>query len=379
MEKFGENDSTVSVTMSAVSTGSLLTMKINWKIDYFSFRQHKTDAMYSPAIKAASLGAHDIEGDWSLVLIPKIMSKRDNEDKEKEFVSLHLRRETKSGDVPTRFTLRIMDDQKNCVYRRDCMKPVIFAPKNAGSAMWGWDRYVSHEDLFLAKNKYLTDDALIIEAQIQCLASTKTVEETSSANLSRDLDILAEDIGKVYLFSDFTDFTLIAKDGRRLRAHRCVISARSEVFRGMITHDTKESKEACCDIKDTDGETLHALLQYMYGCSLDGLSQAGLAEKLLVAADKYAVKGLVSACESHLIRQINAHNTARLLILADRHSALELKTALHKFAAHNMGDITTCGGLAELGEYKHGVLDDLVDYVGTHRTVEKGTPSKQAK
>ena len=100
------NGDDILVTLTAASTGALLSMRIVWKIDFFSFRQHLTTPMASPAIKCSDLGVSEIDGDWCLVLIPKIMSKRENEDKEREFVSLHLRRETRGGDVPTRFWLR---------------------------------------------------------------------------------------------------------------------------------------------------------------------------------------------------------------------------------------------------------------------------------
>ena len=211
--------------------------------------------------------------------------------------------------------------------------------------MWGWDRYVSHEDLFNPKNKYLTDDALILEAHIQCMTSTKTLDETTTSTASnRALGGLAEDFLKIYTNSDFTDFTLVSRDGIRLRAHRAVLAARSDVFRSMISHDTKESVERVCEIEDTDGATLHALLKYMYGCTtLEGMED--VAERLLVAADKYGVKGLVNACEGHLIAQINAHNAARLLVLADMHSATQLKNAVHNFVSRNLGDFSNHGGM----------------------------------
>ena len=59
---------------------------------------------------------------------------------------------------------------------------------------------------------------------------------------------------QMYLRGDFTDFTVIGSDGVRLRAHRCVLMARSDVLRSMLTHRTKEVTKRCCKITDTDGE-----------------------------------------------------------------------------------------------------------------------------
>ncbi|GAU87918.1 hypothetical protein RvY_00704 [Ramazzottius varieornatus] len=374
----------IQVTLKAASTGALLTMKIVWKIDFFSFRQHLTVPMASPAIKCSDLGVSEIDGDWCLVLIPKIMSKRENEEKEREFVSLHLRRETKGGDVPTRFWLRIMDAKNNCVYRRDCLKPVIFAPKSTGSAMWGWDRYISHEDLFLPKNNYLTDDSLILEAQIQCLASTKLVEDTMMPNTnSREVNLLTEHMGQMYRAKEFTDFTLVACDGRELKAHRAVLAARSEVFRSMVTYDTKESANRRCEIDDTDGETLDHVLSYMYGLDLEQLADTESVKKVLVAADKYCLKGLVEACETLLISKITAETAGNLLTMADRHNAASLKVACFKFILSHMSEVTNCGGMTEIAKYengnKNGLMNEMmlrVGHLGRPQGYNKDTPSK---
>lgn len=96
-----------AVTMNAFTSSSLINMVINWKVDTFSFRQHITTGITSPVINSAELGLVGLDGEWLLVMTPKVLSKRENEEKEREFVSLHLRRDTNKGeDVPARFWLR---------------------------------------------------------------------------------------------------------------------------------------------------------------------------------------------------------------------------------------------------------------------------------
>jgi speckle-type POZ protein len=179
----------------------------------------------------------------------------------------------------------------------------------------------------------------------------------------REIADFTSELQEFFRNSHFTDFTLIANNGRPFPTYRCILMARSEVFRSMLTHDTKENAEKSCRIDDVDEETLEALLKYLSGCPLEGNFK--VAEKLLAAADKYCIKSLAAACENHLMSKISADNAARLLILADMHSATGLKVAVLRFAAHSLPDIGSCGGMTELANYGHGLLDQLVTFVCT--------------
>ena len=182
----------------------------------------------------------------------------------------------------------------------------------------------------------------------------------------------------MYRTKAFTDFTLVACDGRELKAHRCVLAARSEVFRSMVTYDTKESVNRRCEIDDTDGETLNLVLSYMYGLDLEDLVETETVKKVLVAADKYCLKGLVEACELRLINKITADTAGNLLIMADRHNAESLKGALFKFISNHMSEVTNCGGMAEILK-SNGLMNEMMIRVGDFSRLQgfsKDTPSK---
>lgn len=61
-----------------------------------------------------------------------------------------------------------------------------------------------------------------------------------------------------------------------------------------------------------------------------------LAAKLLAAADTYGLGRLRLMCESYLCKDITVSSVARLLALADRHHAMELKAVCLKFSAENL-------------------------------------------
>lgn len=49
-------------------------------------------------------------------------------------------------------------------------------------------------------------------------------------------------------------------------------------------------------------------------------------EKLLYAADKFEIEGLIHLCNSHLSQEdVMPRNATNILLLADQHSLLELK------------------------------------------------------
>ena len=78
------------------------------------------------------------------------------------------------------------------------------------------------------------------------------------------------------------DVILIAGQ-KRLPAHRLVLSAASDYFSAMFTHDLQEATQEEIRMKDVDPEALASLLQYMYtGEHLQQKSQLTLAGLMLV-------------------------------------------------------------------------------------------------
>ncbi|OQV18959.1 putative BTB and MATH domain-containing protein 43 [Hypsibius exemplaris] len=364
----GPTKESLQVRLFAHQNAHILKMQITFKLDHFSFQQHLTTTIFSPAIKSSELqlnGLADLDGVWYLVLIPQILSRRDGEEKERAFVSLHLRRDSPSNkEVPTRFFLRIVNDAGATVYHRDCAKPVIFSGKGSGSVMWGWDRFIPHDDLFNPGNNYLVDDSLTLEAEIQCLATTRTF--THSVSPLADCSTLTADLRDMYSGKEFCDFVLIANDGKELETHRNIVAARSDVFRAMLQHDTKERQTGKCRIDDLDGSTLDALLAYMYCDTLEPLKSSGknsrVAEELLKAADKYRVSGLKAACEHQLISNVNQENVGRLLVLSDMHMLTGLKMQALRFLKlpENLTVFMQEEGVNTVKRYKKVLLEEVV-------------------
>lgn len=102
-------------------------------------------------------------------------------------------------------------------------------------------------------------------------------------------------------------------------AHKCVLSARSEVFDAMLQSDMLERRTGSVEIADMEPEVLKAFLQYLYTSTLPELD-ADMASRLYEASDKYSVCALRRRCSEFLARNLSVDNACAVLALADIHS-----------------------------------------------------------
>ena len=72
-----------------------------------------------------------------------------------------------------------------------------------------------------------------------------------------------------------------------------------------------------------DHEVFREMLRFIYTGKAANLER--MADDLLAAADKYALERLKVMCEEALCTNLSTENSAEVLILADLHSADQLK------------------------------------------------------
>lgn len=136
--------------------------------------------------------------------------------------------------------------------------------------------------------------------------------------------------------------------GEQIRAHRCILIARSAVMRALLTNGMSESAPgAIIEVTDIEPAVLRELLAYLY---TDKLSAAGafLSEKLLVAADKYQVHRLCHLCETHLIDRLSVETCCDLLALGALQGRSRLSEAALDFAMENAEGIIPTAGMRRL-------------------------------
>ena len=106
-------------------------------------------------------------------------------------------------------------------------------------------------------------------------------------------------------------------------AHKAILAVRSTVFARMLTNDMKESATNTIDLPDIEFDTLKELLTYIYTGECPNIKAQ--AESLLYQAEKYELSHLKALCEERLSYDLQIDNAARILLLADRYDAKQLK------------------------------------------------------
>jgi speckle-type POZ protein len=162
--------------------------------------------------------------------------------------------------------------------------------------------------------------------------------------------------------------------GETICAHRCLLAARSAVFRAEFFGPMK--KDTASDvirIDDIEARVFKLLLTFIYTDTVPMMKKRKQGERndgdvnvmwqqLLVAADRYGVQGLRLVCERRLGSYINTNTVATILALAEQHHCRRLKEEcldFLDFPAH-LKQVMAVGGLDHLRSICPSVLIDLI-------------------
>ena len=133
----------------------------------------------------------------------------------------------------------------------------------------------------------------------------------------------------------YSDVTLVCGQ-REFPVHKAILSARSKVFQAMFEHKMLENERSRVEIEDIDGEIMLEILRFIYTGKTQNMDK--FADALLPAADKYCLERLKVQCEETLCTTIDKDNVADTLILADLHSATQLRQqAIDFINTHTQG------------------------------------------
>ncbi|XP_033221101.1 uncharacterized protein LOC117175418 isoform X2 [Belonocnema kinseyi] len=115
-------------------------------------------------------------------------------------------------------------------------------------------------------------------------------------------------------------------DGKKYFAHILVLAARSPVFCRMFSHTMKESLSGVIHIDDVEPDVFYEVLRFMYTNKFD--ESKNIAQKILVAANKYEIDDLKLLCECILekkLEKLDAVDLMYLMTFAEDHNANKLK------------------------------------------------------
>ncbi|CAL4941865.1 unnamed protein product [Urochloa decumbens] len=200
-----------------------------------------------------------------------------------------------------------------------------FSPSN-DLPIWGFYNFVRHA--WLEASPHLVDDGFSIRCDV-FVYSEDAAAAPPPPELSRHLGgLLASGDGADVAFK-------VGGDGETFRAHRCVLAARSPVFRAELLGPMKEGNaDSVVEVGDMDPEVFRVLLEFVYTDVLPEMGreeEAAMCQHLLVAADRYDMERLKLICEGKLRKHIDAASAANILALAEMHQCPGLKDACFRF------------------------------------------------
>ena len=101
----------------------------------------------------------------------------------------------------------------------------------------------------------------------------------------------------------------------------------------MFASGMREASQHEVEIEDVSLDALNALLEHLYTDAADVPSE--LALQLFAAADRFGVERLKSLCAAKIEAELSSASVCAVLVVADAHSAAELKQACVEYIVRN--------------------------------------------
>ncbi|ROT64691.1 hypothetical protein C7M84_017365 [Penaeus vannamei] len=302
-----------------------------WTINNFSFcREEMGEVLKSSTFSA---GAND-KLKWCLRVNPKGL-----DEESKDYLSLYLLLvSSNKSEVRAKFKFSILNAKREETKAMESQRAYRFVQGKD----WGFKKFIRRDFLLDEANGLLPDDKLTLYCEIQCAQVSVVADSVNISGQSNAIHFkvpdcrLSDDLGILFESQRFSDVTLSVA-GREFQAHKAILAARSPVFAAMFAHEMEERKHNRVEIQDVDHEVLREMLRFIYTGKATNLEK--MADDLLAAADKYALERLKVMCEEALCTNLSIENAADVLILADLHSADQLKAQAIEFINTHATDV----------------------------------------
>ncbi|CAM4605068.1 unnamed protein product [Leuciscus chuanchicus] len=283
-----------------------------WTINNFSFcREEMGEVLKSSTF---SSGPND-KMKWCLRVNPKGL-----DDESKDYLSLYLLLVScPKSEVRAKFKFSLLNAKREETKAMESQRAYRFVQGKD----WGFKKFIRRDFLLDEANGLLPDDKLTLFCEVSVVQDSVNISGQSNMNMLKVPECqLSDDLGNLWECSRFTDCTLYV-GGQEFKAHKSILAARSPVFNAMFEHEMEESKKNRVDISDVEPEVFKEMMGFIYTGKAPNLEK--MADSLLAAADKYALERLKVMCEEALCNSLSVENVADTLILADLHSAEQLK------------------------------------------------------
>ncbi|KAF0897313.1 hypothetical protein E2562_035621 [Oryza meyeriana var. granulata] len=290
------NGSMSTIVVAAKPTGHHVL-----KIDGY----YRTKAMFAAGKSIHSCRFQVGDHIWRIKYYP---NGNDSGKEKPDYISLMLEldfagRKPDATAVKAHLVFSLLDQDGEPVPSRTYSGKVQSFPGPSGSSSWGLPKFIYHDELENSEN--LKDDRFAVRCDVTVIKGIELrVEPASLAVPESDLHC---HLRRLLSTGDGADITLKA-GGKTFTAHRCVLAARSPVFKAALYGDMRPAAGRCIDVDDIDAGAFRALLHFVYTDTLPEMTSQdvpAMARQLIAAADKYQVERLKLVCEDKLSRCVD--------------------------------------------------------------------------
>uniref|UniRef100_A0A672RUU3 Speckle-type POZ protein-like n=1 Tax=Sinocyclocheilus grahami TaxID=75366 RepID=A0A672RUU3_SINGR len=296
-----------------------------WTINNFSFcREEMGEVIKSSTF---SSGAND-KLKWCLRVNPKGL-----DEESKDYLSLYLLLVScPKSEVRAKFKFSILNAKGEETKAMESQRAYRFVQGKD----WGFKKFIRRDFLLDEANGLLPDDKLTLFCEVSVVQDSVNISGQNTMNMVKVPDCrLADELGGLWEHSRFTDCSLCVA-GQEFQAHKAILAEHFEIAFGE--HEWEKYLGNQVEINDVEAEVFKEMMFFIYTGKAPNLDK--MADDLLAAADKYALERLKVMCEDALCTSLSVENAAEILILADLHSADQLKTQAVDFINYTVHQIT---------------------------------------
>lgn len=338
-----------------------------WTISNFSFcREEMGEVLKSSTFSA---GASD-KLKWCLRVNPKGL-----DEESKDYLSLYLLLVScNKSEVRAKFKFSILNAKREETKAMESQRAYKFMQGKD----WGFKKFIRRDFLLDEANGLLPDDKLTLFCEVSVVADSVNISgQMHSAQFKVPDCRLSDDFGQLFESNQFADVNLTCA-GREFKCHKAILTARSPVLAAMFEHDMKERQHNRVEIEDMDPEVMADMLRFIYTGRAPNLDS--MAADLLAAADKYALDRLKVMCEEALCNSLCIENVSEVLILADRHSAEQLKAqAIEYINNRHATDVMETPGWKQMVTSNPHLVAEAFKALATQQIPPIGPPRKKLK
>lgn len=204
---------------------------------------------------------------------------------------------------------------------------------------------------------FLQDNSLVVEVVVTIINVNDYCQINSEVDSDKSKPAMLKNIKSVYETNSFTDVVIKVQE-KLFNVHKVVLSSASEVFQELF----EESSESTVELFDITPDIFSDLLSYIYTGTTASIKSN--TTNILLAADRFCIKDLVSQCIYELQLKFTSTNVAETLGLADelKHQNL-VKNSCIPFMRLNYPSVVRSDAWKTLKEKSNSLALEIIEKI----------------